>query len=113
MYYDLIYLIPFVMIIYAIWFFYPLFKGRRKSNISPNEYAWFILSFVCIPIFGAGIFVTILFLESWYTNPAALDIGFVIFCIPWVVIPGAIVSYSIHAIRQLRTVRHATEEEIA
>lgn len=112
MYYDLIYLIPIVVAIFAVWFFYPSFTGKREGKISPNEYAWFILSFVCIPIFGLGLFITILFLESWYGNPMALDIRFVLFvCVPWIVISGAIVAYGIRALRRLRRVHHAVREK--
>jgi hypothetical protein len=112
LYHDLVSLIPIAMAVFAVWFFSPSFTGKRAEKISPNEYAWFILSFVCIPIFGLGLFITILFLESWYGNPMALDIRFVLFvCVPWIVISGAIVAYGIRALRRLRRVHHAVREK--
>lgn len=111
MFIESIYLIPIVTVVYVVWFFYPSFTGKREAKILPNEYAWFILSFVCIPISGLGLYIAILFLGQWYSNPMALDIGFVLFiCTPWVVISGAVTVYGIRALWRLRNVQHAVEE---
>ena len=95
MYYDLIYLIPVAMTVFAVWFFYPSLFGRREKKISPGEYAWFILCIVGIPIFGSGLFATGLFLESWYANPRELDIRF----LPLVLLPWVVISRSFHGVR--------------
>lgn len=103
MYYDLIYLIPLAMVVFTVWFFYPSLVGRRETKISPSEYAWFILCIVGIPIFGSGLFLTGLFLESWYACPRELDIRFLLLIlVPWVVISGAITAYGIRVIDRLR-----------
>lgn len=103
MYYDLIYLIPLAMIVFAVWFFYPFLFGRRETKISPGEYAWLILCIVGIPVFGSGLFLAGLFLESWYACPRGLDIRFLILVLlPWVVISGAFTTYGIRAIDRLR-----------
>ncbi|QYZ78686.1 hypothetical protein E2N92_04215 [Methanofollis formosanus] len=111
MFFESIYLIPIVTVFFAVWFFYPSFTGKREEKISPNEYAWFLLSFVCIPVFGLGLSITILFLDQWYSNPMALDIRFVLFiCTPWVVISGAVAVYGVRALWRLRGAQHAVEE---
>ncbi|MDD4255614.1 MAG: hypothetical protein PHP59_09605 [Methanofollis sp.] len=110
MYYHLMYLIPLAMAVFAIWFFYPSLTGRRETKISPGEYAWFILCIVGILIFGSGLFLTALFLESWYANPQELDIRFLpLVLMPWVVISGAGTAYGIWAIDRLRK-RSSTPE---
>lgn len=102
-YYEPLYLIPLAMVLFVVWFIFPSIAGKRETKISPNEYAWFILCIVCIPIFGFGLFVTGLFLESWYANPRELDIRFLpLVLMPWIVISGAGTAYGIWTIGRLR-----------
>jgi len=92
------YLIPPALALFVVWFFYPSIAGKRETKISREEYVWFALCIVFIPLF-----IFDLIQASWYAPPHRLDVSaLLIIFIPWLIISGAGTVYGIRTIGRLR-----------
>ena len=107
--FDLLpYLIPPALALFIVWFFYPSIAGKRETKISREEYVWFTLCIVFIPLF-----IFDLVLAFWYVLPHRLDdvSALLIIFIPWLIISGAGTVYGIRTISRLRKKPHTPDTE--